>query len=173
MGNWVRAYREEHAADTADSREPAPTIGQMCLDCFNREVIGYAMADHMRAELVCDALEMATRNHSLASRCIFIPTAERNILLPTSGPCSPNSTCVRRSCARAVVRQRVSGIVQRDAESGARAPHGIPDPEEAKEDIPRYIEIFYKSSTNPFSTRLPDTARSPHRAPERVNGSMN
>jgi putative transposase len=32
------------------------------IDCFNREVIGYAMADHMRTSLVGDALDMAARN---------------------------------------------------------------------------------------------------------------
>jgi len=29
------------------------------IDLFNREVIGHAMAEHMRAELVCDAVELA------------------------------------------------------------------------------------------------------------------
>jgi hypothetical protein len=41
------------------------------IDCFNREVIGYAMADHMRTSLVADAVEMATRNYVLAADCIF------------------------------------------------------------------------------------------------------
>ena len=41
------------------------------IDCFNREVIGYAMADHMRTSLVGDAVEMAARNHTLAEACIF------------------------------------------------------------------------------------------------------
>jgi putative transposase len=41
------------------------------IDCFNREVIGYAMADHMRTSLVGEALEMAARNHTLAVDCIF------------------------------------------------------------------------------------------------------
>jgi transposase InsO family protein len=41
------------------------------IDCFNKEVIGYAMADHMRAELVCEALDMAARNHRLSPGCIF------------------------------------------------------------------------------------------------------
>src|SRR5699024_10713554 len=40
------------------------------IDCFNREVIGYAMADHMRTTLVTDALHMAARNHNLAPQCI-------------------------------------------------------------------------------------------------------
>jgi len=41
------------------------------IDCFNKEVIGYAMADHMRTSLICEAVEMAARNHTLATDCIF------------------------------------------------------------------------------------------------------
>ena len=41
------------------------------IDCFNREVIGYAMTDHMRTSLVSDALDMAARNHTLNLDCIF------------------------------------------------------------------------------------------------------
>lgn len=40
------------------------------IDCFNKEVIGYAIADHMRADLVVDAVQMATRNHTLEPGCI-------------------------------------------------------------------------------------------------------
>jgi putative transposase len=36
------------------------------IDCFNREVVGYAMAGHMRTGLVADALMMATQNHDRA-----------------------------------------------------------------------------------------------------------
>lgn len=32
------------------------------LDCFTKQVVGYAMADHMRTSLVTDALGMAARN---------------------------------------------------------------------------------------------------------------
>lgn len=41
------------------------------IDCYNNEVNGYAMADHMRTDLVTEALEMAARNHRLAPKCIF------------------------------------------------------------------------------------------------------
>jgi transposase InsO family protein len=41
------------------------------IDCFNREVIGYAMAGHMRTDLVTDALDMAAKNHRLTEDCIF------------------------------------------------------------------------------------------------------
>jgi len=32
------------------------------LDCFSKKVVGYAMAEHMRTELVTDALGIAARN---------------------------------------------------------------------------------------------------------------
>lgn len=35
------------------------------LDCFSKKVVGYAMAQHMRTELVTDALAMAARNGSI------------------------------------------------------------------------------------------------------------
>lgn len=42
------------------------------LDCFSKKVVGYAMADHMRTELVTDALAMAARNgHLRAGLTIF------------------------------------------------------------------------------------------------------
>ena len=41
------------------------------IDCRTKECIGYALADHMRADLVIDALQMAARNHTLADGAIF------------------------------------------------------------------------------------------------------
>jgi transposase InsO family protein len=41
------------------------------IDLFNREVIGHAMAEHMRAELVCDAVHLAHRRGLVAPDPIF------------------------------------------------------------------------------------------------------
>ncbi len=42
----------------------------LLIDCCTREVIGYAMADHLRTELVLDAVDMAIRNRRLDADCI-------------------------------------------------------------------------------------------------------
>jgi putative transposase len=41
------------------------------IDCYSRMVIGWAIADHMRTDLVEDALQMARRNHRIRPGCIF------------------------------------------------------------------------------------------------------
>jgi len=41
------------------------------IDCFNKEVVGYALADHMRTELVTGAVRMAARNYELEPDCIM------------------------------------------------------------------------------------------------------
>jgi transposase InsO family protein len=41
------------------------------IDLFNREVVGHAMATHMRAELVCDAVQLAHRRGLLDADAIF------------------------------------------------------------------------------------------------------
>ncbi|GGP74604.1 hypothetical protein GCM10010185_55290 [Saccharothrix coeruleofusca] len=41
------------------------------IDLHNREVIGHAMADHMRAELVRDALDLAVRRDLISDDAIF------------------------------------------------------------------------------------------------------
>jgi transposase InsO family protein len=41
------------------------------IDLYNREVVGYAMAEHMRAELACDAIELAHRRGLVRPNAIF------------------------------------------------------------------------------------------------------
>ena len=41
------------------------------IDLHTKEVCGWAMADHMRTELVCDALTMANKHRRIASRAVF------------------------------------------------------------------------------------------------------
>lgn len=41
------------------------------IDCHTREVVGWSMADHMRTELVCDAVTMAAANLDLPPGSVF------------------------------------------------------------------------------------------------------
>jgi putative transposase len=41
------------------------------IDCCTREVIGWSMATHMRASLVCDAISMAVDNNKIEPDAIF------------------------------------------------------------------------------------------------------
>ena len=41
------------------------------IDLYNREVIGWAVADHHRTELICDAIRMARRTGRTKRRAIF------------------------------------------------------------------------------------------------------
>jgi putative transposase len=116
------------------------------IDCFNKEVIGYAMADHMRTSLVTDALEMAARNHTLAEGCIFhsdrgtqytssefaakIKELDLRHSLGRTGICYDNA--LAESFFGTLKNERVHRTV-------------YPTRKKARDDIARYIEIFYNT----------------------------
>lgn len=114
------------------------------IDCFNKEVVGYAMADHMRTELVTEALDMAARNHDLAVDCIFhsdhgtqytsaefaakLAELDLRASLGRTGICFDNA--LAESFNGALKVERVHRTV-------------YPTRRKAKEDIANYIEVFY------------------------------
>ena len=114
------------------------------IDCFNKEVIGYAMADHMRTELVTDALEMAAANHDLEPGCImhsdrgtqytsaeYLAALEGLGLrhsLGRTGVCWDNA--LAESFFASLKNERVHHMV-------------YPTRKKAVEDIARYIELHY------------------------------
>lgn len=114
------------------------------IDCFNKEVIGYAMAEHMRTELVTDALEMAARNHALEPKCIMhtdrgtqytssdyadkIKELDMRASLGRTGICWDNA--LAESFFASLKNERVHHMV-------------YPTRKKAKADIARYIELFY------------------------------
>lgn len=114
------------------------------IDCFNKEVIGYAMADHMRASLVADALGMAAHNHRLSIGCIFhsdrgtqytstefaatLSGLNMRQSLGRTGCCYDNA--LAESFFAALKNERVHRTV-------------YPTRNRAKQDIAHYIEIFY------------------------------
>ncbi|WP_425294285.1 IS3 family transposase [Mycobacterium attenuatum] len=114
------------------------------IDCFNKEVIGYSMADHMRTELVTDALDMAARNHVLQPGCIMhsdrgaqytsadyvakLGELGLSHSLGRTGVCWDNA--LAESFFASLKNERVHHMVYATRKS-------------AKEDIARYIELFY------------------------------
>jgi len=135
------------------------------IDCFNREVIGYAMADHMRTSLVSDALGMAARNHRLAVGCIFhsdrgtqytstefatkLTGLNMRQSLGRTGCCYDNA--LAESFFAALKNERVHRTV-------------YPTRNKAKQDIAHYIEIFYNRQRlhSALSYRTPHQVRIEH-----------
>ena len=132
------------------------------IDCFNREVIGYAMADHMRTSLVADALGMAARNNRLAIDCIFhsdrgtqytstefgakLASLQMRQSLGRTGCCYDNA--LAESFFAALKNERVHRTV-------------YPTRNKAKHDIAHYIEIFYNRQRlhSALGYRTPNEAR--------------
>ena len=74
------------------------------IDCCTKECIGYAIADHMRAELVIDALQMAARNYPLAPEAIFHTDRGTQYRAKRSPKPPPNSTSANRWAERVMLR---------------------------------------------------------------------
>lgn len=114
------------------------------IDCFNKEVIGYAMADHFRTELITEAIEMSAANHPLESRCIFHSDRGSNYTshdyaktlkeldlrqsLGRTGICFDNAAA--ESFFATLKKERVYCTM-------------YPTRKRAMRDIARYIELFY------------------------------
>lgn len=114
------------------------------VDCATKACIGYAMADHMRAELVTDALEMAARNYDLAPDAIFHSDRGTQYM----------SAAFAETTKRLDVRQSVgrTGVCFDNAQAESfnaalkveRVHRTVyPTREHARADIARYIEFRY------------------------------
>ncbi len=66
------------------------------MDLASRRVVGWAMADHLRAELACDALSMALGARRPLPGLIFPPTAA-----PNTTRVSTNSSSMPMASSRA------------------------------------------------------------------------
>ena len=114
------------------------------IDCFNKEVVGYAMAEHMRTELVVDALEMVARNHALEKGCIVhhdhgsqytsadyaakLDDHKLRLSLGRTGICFDNA--LAESFNGALKVERVHRSI-------------YPTRNKAWDDVANYIELFY------------------------------
>jgi putative transposase len=116
------------------------------IDCHTKACIGYAMAEHMRADLVIEALAMAARNYRLAEDAIF--HSDRGTQYTSEAFVKAAQTLgIRRSVGRtgicfdnalaesfnaALKVERVNRTV-------------YPTREYARKDVTRYIEFRYNT----------------------------
>ena len=135
------------------------------IDCATKECIGYAIADHMRAELVIDALHMAARNYDLEPgaifhsdrgsqylSCAFAKTATQLDIRQSVGrvgSCFDNALAESFNAALKVER------VNRTA---------YPTREHARKDVARYIEFRYNTKRlhSALGYRTPREAHTDH-----------
>ncbi len=116
------------------------------IDCHTKACIGYALADHMRADLVIDALAMAARNYSLADQAIF--HSDRGTQYTSGAFAAATATLgIRRSVGRT---GSCFDNAQAESFNAALKVERInrtvyPTREHARADVARYIEFRYNT----------------------------
>jgi putative transposase len=90
------------------------------IDCYSRRVVGWAIADHMRTDLITDALRMAIAARNPPPGVIF--HSDRGSVHQRRIPwLLPRQRCAALGRAhRVVFRQRRRGIILRDHKEGTR-----------------------------------------------------
>jgi putative transposase len=114
------------------------------IDCFSKEVIGWAMADHFRTPLIADAMKMAAKNHPLAENCIAHSDRGSNYTsrdyaelldeLGLSQSLGRTGICYDNAAAESFFATLKKELVYRTV---------YPTREKAMRDIARYIELRY------------------------------
>lgn len=114
------------------------------LDCYSKKAVGYAMADHMRTELVTEALDMAIRNNAVRHDAIFHSDRGAQYMSAEFAEfCDTNS--IRRSVGRTGVcydnawAESFNGTLK--VERVNRTVY--PTRQYAIRDVARYIELRY------------------------------
>jgi putative transposase len=116
------------------------------IDCHTKACIGYALAEHMRADLVIDALQMAARNYPLADDAIFHSDrgtqymshafAEATAALGVRRSVGRTGSCFDNALAESFNASLKVERVHRTV---------YPTREHARKDVTRYIEFRYNT----------------------------
>lgn len=114
------------------------------IDCYSKAVIGWAMADHMRTDLVCDALTMAHENTDFAPGVVFHSdrgtqyTSDRFArhlqALNVTGSMGRTGVCWDNAMAESFFAALKNELVHRTV---------FPTQNAARKAIAEYIEVFY------------------------------
>jgi putative transposase len=114
------------------------------IDCYSKKVIGYAMADHLRTELVCDALSMAARNQPPTKDAIF--HSDRGCQYTSAlYAAHAKKLAIRRSMGRTGVCYDNAAAEAFNATLKVERVHRMtyPTRRQARGDITRWIELRY------------------------------
>jgi putative transposase len=115
------------------------------LDCFSKKVIGYAMADHMRTELVADALRMAAHNVPFQPGVTIFHSDRGAQYLSADFATVTTTLGVRRSVGRTGVcydnawAESFNGTLKNERVNRTE----YPTRQHARNDIISYIELRY------------------------------
>ncbi len=115
------------------------------LDCFSKKVLGYAMADHLRTELVADALRMAARNITFTRDVTIFHSDRGTQYLSHEFAAVADELGVLRSVGRTGIcydnawAESFNGTLKNERVYRTQ----YPTREHARKDISRYIELRY------------------------------
>ncbi len=115
------------------------------LDCFSKKVLGYAMADHMRTELVADALSMAARRSQFRPGETIFHSDRGSQYLSAEFADLTDQLGVIRSVGRTGIcydnawAESFNGTLKNERVYRTQ----YPTRDQAREDITRYIERRY------------------------------
>jgi putative transposase len=115
------------------------------LDCFSKKVVGYAMAEHMRTELVADALRMAAHNVPFQPGVTIFHSDRGSQYLSAEFAVVANELGVRRSVGRTGVcydnawAESFNGTLKNERVNRTE----YPTREHARNDVISYIELRY------------------------------
>jgi putative transposase len=115
-------------------------------DAYSRRIVGWSMADHMRAELVVDALQMALHRRRPAPSLVHHSPGQP-VRQPGLRPESPRRRHRRLDgLTRRLLRQRHGRELLRHAQEGARPPPLLAHPPRAHHGGLQFAEAFYNTT---------------------------
>ena len=117
------------------------------LDCHSKKVAGYAMADHMRTELVTDALDMAARNGHIREGITVMHTDRGSQYTSDEYAKHAEKLGLTRSVGRTGICYDNAWAESFNATLKNERVHrtAYPTREHARVDIARYIELRYNT----------------------------
>ena len=117
------------------------------LDCCTKKVVGYAMADHMRTELVTAALDMAARNGHIRKDVTIMHTDRGTQYTSDEYVKHAKKLGIKRSVGRTGICYDNAWAESFNATLKNERVHrtAYPTREHARIDITRYIELRYNT----------------------------